>query len=232
MTDSDRAARLSAVSTNFQVAVRRAQELERSGAYVRCGVMMGILVEPWIGLGVVGMGVVIIASHRSLPPPKFTPISLPPATHCRPIEQQPEHGAVRAADAGHGGGLPREQAAPEQRRERERRAAQVDGVEEEAGHVAGAGHARLHRPGGPHRRGALHWRRRARGRHGRERSHLQQPGAGARRQRRGPVLVLGGRRGAHGHALQAAGCVQGLAAPHLCPPGGSSSDALGFVFAM
>lgn len=32
MTDSDRTARLSAVSTNFQVAVRRAQELERSGA--------------------------------------------------------------------------------------------------------------------------------------------------------------------------------------------------------
>lgn len=29
---TDRTARLSAVSTNFQVAVRRAQELERSGA--------------------------------------------------------------------------------------------------------------------------------------------------------------------------------------------------------
>lgn len=32
MTDSDRSARLSALSTSFQVAVRRAQELELSGA--------------------------------------------------------------------------------------------------------------------------------------------------------------------------------------------------------
>lgn len=34
MTDSDRSARLSAVSTNFRLAVQRAQELERSGTRV------------------------------------------------------------------------------------------------------------------------------------------------------------------------------------------------------
>lgn len=35
MTDSDRSARLTAVSNNFQVAVRRAQELEKTGTYIK-----------------------------------------------------------------------------------------------------------------------------------------------------------------------------------------------------